>query len=161
MNAAVHFVAGERGDYPFDLAPVAETDDVAVAAALLGQDRGLEPGVVAIGVDQPVGVIQCTPAVDEHRLHGDAVRRVRVTTTRTKAVNGSLTIAGWSAWPDRAMSAAMTKRPSAAGGFFLIVAIIAGFVWGVLRGDPLGGALIGTLVGTVLAVIVWLLDRRS
>ena len=55
---------------------------------------------------------------------------------------------------------AMTSQPTAAGGFFLIVAILGGFFWGVSRGDPLGGALIGTLVGIAVAVVVWLIDRR-
>ena len=77
-----------------------------------------------------------------------------------KAVNGALTMGrlavGARSWHGRDM----TDRPSAAGGFFLIVAIIAGFFWGVGRGDPLGGALLGTLVGIAIAVAVWLVDRR-
>jgi hypothetical protein len=70
-------------------------------------------------------------------------------------------MSGWSEAPDRAMTAGMNKRPSAAGGFFLFVAIFAGFAWGVWQGYALGGALIGTMAGIVLAILVWLRDRRA
>lgn len=54
----------------------------------------------------------------------------------------------------------MTRRNHAAGGFFLILAILGGFAWGAMSGLPVEGAIVGTLVGIVLAVGVWLLDRR-
>ena len=54
----------------------------------------------------------------------------------------------------------MNERPRAAGGFFLMVAILIGFAWGVWQGVPLLGALIGTCVGAVVAVTTWLVDRR-
>jgi len=54
----------------------------------------------------------------------------------------------------------MTRRNHAAGGFFLILAIFGGFIWGLMSGLPLEGAVFGTLVGIVLAVGVWLVDRR-
>ena len=54
----------------------------------------------------------------------------------------------------------MTERPTAAGGFFLIVAIFVGFFLGARHGDPLGGSLIGTLVGTIIAIAVWQIDKR-
>ncbi len=54
----------------------------------------------------------------------------------------------------------MARRNHAAGGFFLILAIFAGFAWGAMSGMPFEGAVIGTIVGIVLAVIVWLVDRR-
>lgn len=59
-------------------------------------------------------------------------------------------------WHDNGMA----RRNHAAGGFFLVLAIIGGFAWGAMSGLPVHGAIIGTLVGIVLAVIVWLLDRR-
>ena len=54
----------------------------------------------------------------------------------------------------------MTDRPSAAGGFFLIVAILAGFALGAHFGAALLGALAGTLVGSLIAVAIWLKDRK-
>jgi hypothetical protein len=54
----------------------------------------------------------------------------------------------------------MARRNTAAGGFFLILAIFGGFIWGLMSGLPVHGAIIGTLVGIVLALGVWLLDRR-
>ena len=54
----------------------------------------------------------------------------------------------------------MAKRNSMSGGFFLVAAILIGFVWGVVRGEPSEGVLIGTGVGIALAVLLWLLDRR-
>ena len=54
----------------------------------------------------------------------------------------------------------MQRRPTHAGGFFLILAILGGFLWGAMSGVPLFGALVGTAIGTVLALVVWLLDRR-
>ena len=55
---------------------------------------------------------------------------------------------------------AMRRRTTHAGGFFLVVAIIAGFAWGAMSGVPVDGAVMGTLVGIVLALAVWLIDRR-
>ncbi len=55
----------------------------------------------------------------------------------------------------------MTQRSPAAGGFFLIVAILAGAAWGILVGQAMKGVLIGTFVGAVMALAVWLLDRRK
>jgi hypothetical protein len=56
--------------------------------------------------------------------------------------------------------AAMARRNHAAGGFFLVLAIIGGFAWGAMSGMPYFGALIGTAIGMILAIIVWLVDRR-
>lgn len=56
--------------------------------------------------------------------------------------------------------ARMATRSTHAGGFFLIVAILAGFAWGAMSGLPVHGAIIGTMIGIVLALGVWLLDRR-
>jgi hypothetical protein len=56
--------------------------------------------------------------------------------------------------------ALMARRNQAAGGFFLVLAIFGGFVWGLMSGLPVQGAILGTLVGIVLAIGIWLLDRR-
>jgi hypothetical protein len=47
-----------------------------------------------------------------------------------------------------------------AGGFFLVVPIIAGFFWGLASGRAMQGAVIGLGIGLVLALAIWLLDRR-
>lgn len=54
----------------------------------------------------------------------------------------------------------MTDQPTAAGGFFLIIAILAGFAAGAYGGQPLLGSIAGTLVGIAIAVVVWLRDRN-
>ena len=54
----------------------------------------------------------------------------------------------------------MTNRKPLAGGFFLSVLIIAGFVWGAATGQAMRGILFGTLAGIALALVLWLFDRR-
>lgn len=53
----------------------------------------------------------------------------------------------------------MIKPDARAGGCFLSLLIIAGFIAGLSLGDPVAGALSGTAAGIVVAVIVWLTDR--
>jgi hypothetical protein len=47
-----------------------------------------------------------------------------------------------------------------AGGFFLVVPIVAGFFWGLASGRAMQGALIGLGLGITLALATWLLDLR-
>ncbi len=47
-----------------------------------------------------------------------------------------------------------------AGGCFLTIFILLGFVYGLSQRNPLNGVLIGTGIGTVLAIITWLVDRQ-
>ncbi len=54
----------------------------------------------------------------------------------------------------------MTDRPRAAGGFFLIAAIIAGFIYGMIVGNAPLWTVIGLAAGIVFAVLTWLIDRR-
>ena len=54
----------------------------------------------------------------------------------------------------------MNRPVPVAGGFFLIVPIVIGFLWGVPAGRSMEGALIGLGIGLALAVLVWLIDRR-
>ena len=56
---------------------------------------------------------------------------------------------------------AMARRNHAAGGFFLILAILGGFAWGAMSGLPVHGAIIGTGLGAAAAVLTWLVDRRA
>jgi len=46
-----------------------------------------------------------------------------------------------------------------AGGFFLILPIVIGFIWGVANGRAMQGALIGLGIGLLLAAVVWFVDR--
>jgi hypothetical protein len=53
-------------------------------------------------------------------------------------------------------------RPNArAGGCFLTLFILGGFLAGVALRNPMAGVLIGTAAGAALAVLVWLADRRK
>ena len=54
----------------------------------------------------------------------------------------------------------MTDRNPRAGGFFLILPIVAGFSWGIATDRAMQGALVGLAIGVVLALIVWAWDRR-
>jgi hypothetical protein len=53
----------------------------------------------------------------------------------------------------------MTRRTPTAGGFFLIVPIVAGFIWGLGTERAMQGAIVGLGVGLVLAILLWLVDR--
>lgn len=55
-----------------------------------------------------------------------------------------------------------TPMPSTskAGGCFLTVCILLGFVGGLAIRNPMKGVLIGTATGAVLALLTWLIDRR-
>jgi hypothetical protein len=53
------------------------------------------------------------------------------------------------------------QQPAArAGGCFLTIAILLGFVGGLAIRDPMKGVLIGTGIGAAIAIAIWLLDRR-
>jgi hypothetical protein len=54
----------------------------------------------------------------------------------------------------------MSMRSSQAGGLFLMMAILAGAIWGLSVGQPMLGILRGTGIGIVVALTVWLIDRR-
>ena len=54
----------------------------------------------------------------------------------------------------------MTNRKPIAGGFFLSILIITGFIWGAATGQAMRGILFGTLAGIALVLILWLVDRR-
>ena len=55
----------------------------------------------------------------------------------------------------------MARRNARAGGIFLTIGILAGFVWGIAAGNPMKGILIGTALGALAALLLWLLDRRG
>jgi uncharacterized membrane protein len=47
-----------------------------------------------------------------------------------------------------------------AGGCFLTICILAGFVVGLAIRNPMKGVLIGSAAGALLAVLTWLIDSR-
>jgi hypothetical protein len=49
---------------------------------------------------------------------------------------------------------------SRAGGCFLRIFILLGFLFGLSIRNPLKGTLIGLAIGVVLALATWLIDRR-
>jgi hypothetical protein len=55
----------------------------------------------------------------------------------------------------------MIQRNPLAGGCFLTLFILAGFVVGLSIGNPMKGVLGGTIAGAVLATGLYLLDRRK
>jgi hypothetical protein len=54
----------------------------------------------------------------------------------------------------------MPQPTTRAGGCFLTIFILLGFVGGLAIRNPLKGVLIGLGVGIVFAVATWLIDRR-
>ena len=55
----------------------------------------------------------------------------------------------------------MQRTTAKAGGCFLTLSILVGFVAGLAIGNPMEGVLAGTAIGALVAVILWLLDRRK
>jgi len=47
-----------------------------------------------------------------------------------------------------------------AGGCFLTVFLLLGFLYGLSIRNPLKGVLIGLAIGIVLAIATWLIDSR-
>ena len=54
----------------------------------------------------------------------------------------------------------MATNPTRAGGCFLTISILVGFVAGLAIQNPMKGVLLGTGIGALLAVALWLIDRR-
>ena len=69
VDGAANFLVGQGDDHPFDLAPMAKAQDVALVAAMFGPRRSFKPGVVAIGFQQEGGIGQCGSSMDVGRLH--------------------------------------------------------------------------------------------
>ncbi|HEX6661780.1 MAG TPA: hypothetical protein VF067_07935 [Sphingomicrobium sp.] len=53
----------------------------------------------------------------------------------------------------------MASNTTRAGGCFLPICILAGFVLGLQIHNPMKGVLIGTSVGAAMAIAIWLIDR--
>jgi len=52
------------------------------------------------------------------------------------------------------------QNSSRAGGCFLTIFILLGFLYGLSIQNPLKGTLIGLGIGAVLAIVTWLIDLR-
>ena len=52
----------------------------------------------------------------------------------------------------------MQIASSRAGGCFLTLFILLGFLYGLSIRNPLKGVLIGTAIGAACAILVWLID---
>ena len=57
-----------------------------------------------------------------------------------------------------AISAAMQGSSTRAGGCFLTLFILLGFLYGLSIRNPLKGVLVGVGIGAVLAIATWLID---
>ena len=55
----------------------------------------------------------------------------------------------------------MQRPTTRAGGCFLTICILLGFVAGLAIHDPMKGVLVGTGIGAAIAVLLWLLDGRA
>jgi hypothetical protein len=55
----------------------------------------------------------------------------------------------------------MQRPTTRAGGCFLTICILGGFVAGLAIGNPMKGVLIGTATGAGVALLLWLIDRRG
>jgi hypothetical protein len=49
---------------------------------------------------------------------------------------------------------------SRAGGCFITIFLLLGFLGGLAIQNPLKGTLVGLAIGAALAVVTWLIDRR-
>ena len=54
----------------------------------------------------------------------------------------------------------MPSNSTRAGGCFLTIAILIGFLGGLAINNPMKGILIGTGTGIALALLTWLIDLR-
>ncbi|MDQ3075300.1 MAG: hypothetical protein M3Q88_06805 [Pseudomonadota bacterium] len=53
----------------------------------------------------------------------------------------------------------MSKPTPMAGGFFLILPLVIGFIWGLATERAMQGAIFGLAIGLLLAAIIWAVDR--
>ena len=92
MDAAANFLAGQCFNHPFDLPPVAEAHDIAVAAEPPGTRRRFEGSAVAVMLHELGGIGKGKTSVDEDRIHDGAVYRIGLEGLPTSVVNAALTI---------------------------------------------------------------------
>lgn len=160
MNAADNLVAGQSGDDPFDLAPMAEALDVAGIAAGMGARSRFEAGVVAISLDESRRVGNGPAVADEECFHAHLLTRDPFADRAQASLAPCQPRRGVAPVCRFCHRRRMSMRSSQAGGLFLMLAILAGAAWGLTVGQPMLGILRGTGAGFVIALAVWLIDRR-
>lgn len=92
MDSAAHFIAGQRGNHALDLAPVAKTDDVALATAVFGTRGGFKAGIVAKGIDQLGGINNGRTRGDKKPVHADRVNAKPLRFGPSRKVNEASTM---------------------------------------------------------------------
>ena len=160
MHCAAHILVAEGCDHALDLAPVAEAQDIARVTGALRACARFERGLVPVALHEVGSVGKRCAAMDEWNVHAAAYLRA-VAGLSTTIVNRPLTIIlrlphGLPLWH----GAAMPTRSTRAGGCFLTIFILAGFILGLAIANPMKGVLIGTGTGAALALLIWLIDRR-
>jgi len=75
VDGSANLGAAERGNHPLDLPPVAEAEDIAGVAALLGERGSLEACIVAIAVEHVGSLGERETIGDEKRIHGSPLTR--------------------------------------------------------------------------------------
>jgi hypothetical protein len=73
-------------------------------------------------------------------------------------VNALFTMTGVARGTALSYAALMSTPTPLAGGFFLVLPIIVGFLWGLTEGRAMQGAVAGLGVGLLLAAAIWLFD---
>ena len=176
VDGAAGFLVGKRDDDTLDLPPMAKADHITLVAAVFGTRSCFEPGIIAVGLEQQSGVGQGGAAIDEGRVHDLPITPCLLADRRTDKVNETSTMFAthhaWDKRPTRASSMLaacigdghgnpMKHRSTAAGGIFLFLGLLLGAIYGISVGQPMLWLLRGFGVGIVLAVLVWLLNRRT
>jgi hypothetical protein len=93
--------------------------------------------------------------MNEGRFHGSASNSAPVAVVPTNVVNAPLTM-----FMSRVHAQPM-RTTTRAGGCFLTIFLLLGFVVGLSIRNPLKGVLIGLGIGAVLAIATWLIDSRG
>jgi hypothetical protein len=153
VNGADNFVAGQCFDHPLDVAPVAKAHDIPVAAESPSPRCRLDRGTVTVKLDQLGSIGKSKPPMDEDRVHGRRLLESCCRTADECRQRGVDYVFGIGC------GTVMAPNTTRAGGCFLSICILAGFIVGLQIQNPMKGVLIGTAAGAAIAVLIWLIDR--
>jgi len=173
VKRAGRFPVGEHTDGALDRPPMAEADDIAEVAAVMGARRRFGLGLFAEARNHLVRFGEGR-AIDHMNIvsQGMVPLRLKLSTSRSPfrkcpfcIVNAPFTnVDGWRFAAADAMVASMNEKsgtPIRAGGSILAGAILAGTMIGVIAREPSIGFLVGTSVGLILIGLLWLRDRKK
>jgi hypothetical protein len=138
---------------------MAETPDIALVPAARSPRRGFALRMLAEAFDELPSIVERGAAVDEGRVHATFIATVGCASPH-EIGERDIDHGAWQSTLPSAMAIAMNRPTSRAGGCFLTLFILLGFLGGLAIRNPMKGVLIGTAVGAALATLVWLLDRR-